>query len=87
MLILTRKLNQSIMVGHNIEIIITEIKGDSVKIGIKAPRDIVVHRREVYDSIMAENISASRSRVIDLQKLGKIIQPNNQAADSSEKED
>ena len=83
MLILTRKLNQSIMVGHDIEIIVTEIKGDSVKIGIKAPRSIVVHRREVYDSIMAENINASRSKMVDLEKLGRIIQTGNPSSDSN----
>ena len=84
MLILTRKLNQSIMVGHDIEIIVTEIKGDSVKIGIKAPRSIAVHRREVYDSIMAENINASRSKMVDLEKLGKIIQTGQRSPNSAE---
>ncbi|MBC7075357.1 MAG: carbon storage regulator CsrA [Syntrophomonadaceae bacterium] len=58
MLILTRKVNEAIMIGDQIEIMVVEVSGDQVKLGIKAPRDIPVYREEVYDSIRRENVSA-----------------------------
>jgi carbon storage regulator len=58
-LILTRKLNESIIIGDNIEITITAIEGDQVKLGIKAPKQIDVHRKEIYDAIQTENSAAS----------------------------
>ena len=50
MLVLTRKTNQSIMIGDDIEITILSVSGDKVRIGIEAPRDISVFRQEVYES-------------------------------------
>ncbi|MEK5272021.1 carbon storage regulator CsrA [Aeribacillus sp. FSL K6-8394] len=67
MLILTRKLNESIIIGDNIEITITAIEGDQVKLGIKAPKQIDVHRKEIYDAIQTENSAASRTD-LDLLK-------------------
>lgn len=58
MLILSRKMNQKILVGDNIEITIIEIKGDQVKIGINAPREVKVFREEVYTEIQQENKAA-----------------------------
>lgn len=55
MLILTRKRNERIMIGDNIEIIVVDIKGEQVQLGINAPREIPVHRREVYEAIVREN--------------------------------
>lgn len=54
MLVLTRKTNQRIVIGDDIEITIVEISGSQVRIGITAPRDVRVHRREVYDAKLAE---------------------------------
>ncbi len=51
MLVLSRKKNESIMVGDGIEIFIVEIRGDKVRLGIEAPKEVPVHRREVYDAI------------------------------------
>lgn len=59
MLILSRKPGESVVIGENIHIRILEIRGESVKIGIEAPRDTAVHRREVYDAILEENRAAS----------------------------
>ena len=70
MLVLTRKNNESIIIGDNIEISIVDITPTSVRLGIKAPSSISVHRKEVFDLIQAENIIASKSEVFDLSELG-----------------
>jgi carbon storage regulator len=54
-LILSRKKNESIMIGVDIRITVTEIRGDKVRIGVAAPRHIVVHRQEIYEAIQKEN--------------------------------
>jgi carbon storage regulator len=51
MLVLARKLNESIMIGDDIEVVVIDIKGDQVKLGIKAPKKITVHRKEIYQEI------------------------------------
>ncbi len=61
MLVLTRKEDESIMIGDNIEIKVLEIRENQVKIGIEAPRSIPVHRKEVYLSIKAENEEAAKA--------------------------
>ena len=59
MLILSRKTNQKILIGNDIEINIIEVRGEQVKIGIKAPQEIQVFRQELYKEIQAENKSAT----------------------------
>ena len=56
MLVLARRLNESIMIGDEIEVVVIDIKGDQVKLGIKAPRKVTVHRKEIYQEIKQENI-------------------------------
>ena len=61
MLVLTRKSNQSIMIGDDIEVSVLSIMGEKVRIGIQAPRDIPVFRKEVYLEIQQENVAAGAS--------------------------
>ncbi|MGM0607895.1 MAG: carbon storage regulator CsrA [Candidatus Muiribacteriota bacterium] len=63
MLVLTRKKNESIIIGDNVEVVIVDIKGDQIKIGINAPKNVSVHRKEVYEEIQRENIIAAKTTV------------------------
>lgn len=54
MLVLTRKFDEEIVIGDNVVVKVIEIRGDKVRLGIEAPKDIPVHRREVYDAIERE---------------------------------
>ncbi len=59
MLVLTRKLNEAIKIGDDIELKVIAIDGDQVKLGISAPKQIEVHRKEVYQAIQQENSEAA----------------------------
>ena len=69
MLIITRKKGESLMIGDDIEIIISKIDDGSVKIGIKAPRDIEILRKELYEEVEQENKEAMN---IDISMLSNI---------------
>jgi len=73
MLVLDRKVNQSIMIG-NIEVVVTEVRGEHVKIGIQAPRCVPVHRKEVYEVIRSQNIKAAGSAAVDLNEIQTLLQ-------------
>jgi carbon storage regulator len=75
MLVLARRLNESIMIGDDIEVVIIDIKGDQVKLGIRAPKRVTVHRKEIYDEIRKENIAAMDSKVKpeELRKISEIF--------------
>jgi len=60
-LVLTRKIDESITIGHSITISVLEVKGNQVKLGVKAPKDVPINRTEVYEKIMSENIKASEA--------------------------
>jgi len=51
MLVLTRRINESIVINDDISVLVVEIRGDRVRLGIEAPKDVVVHRKEVYEAI------------------------------------
>ena len=61
MLVLSRKLNQAIMVGDDIRIVVVSVDRDQVKLGIEAPRSIAVHRSEIYEEIQRQNQAAASS--------------------------
>lgn len=73
MLILDRKENQSIMIGEEIEVTVISVKGDHAKIGINAPKDIKVYRKELYDEIQKANIAASKVKVDSLKEINKLF--------------
>jgi carbon storage regulator len=95
MLVLSRKLNQSIMIGDDVEIIIVSVDREQVKLGIKAPREIAVHRSEVYQEIQRANETAAatvvettdgataNTAVLRSASLGK-QQKNNEEPESEE---
>jgi carbon storage regulator len=72
-LILTRKLGESINIGEDIKISVLGIHGRQVRIGIDAPMDVVVHREEIYVKIQEENRKASKSISSDLKGMVKLI--------------
>ncbi|WP_017756444.1 carbon storage regulator CsrA [Calidifontibacillus oryziterrae] len=74
MLVLSRKKNQSIQIGEDIELTILSIEGDQVKIGINAPKQIEIHRKEIYLAIQEENSQASEVSIDQLKNLSMQIQ-------------
>lgn len=72
MLALARKVNQSIVIGNDIEVTILEIKGDQIKIGISAPKNVPIYRKEIYTQIQEENKSAVQE--VDLEKIRNLFE-------------
>ena len=58
MLVLSRKKNESIVINNDITIVVVEIRGDKVRLGVEAPKEVPVHRREVYDAIRRNDVAA-----------------------------
>ena len=79
MLVLTRKSNQSIMIGDDIEVSVLSIMGEKVRIGIQAPRDIPVFRKEVYLEIQQENVAAGASARAEVDDALKRLSTNRSA--------
>ncbi len=71
MLVLSRHRDESIMIGDEIVVTIVDIRGDKVRLGIDAPKDIPVHRQEVYDAIQRENQKASQVGLNETRDVGK----------------
>jgi len=72
MLVLSRQRDETIMIGDDIEVTVVDIRGDKVRLGINAPKEISVHRKEVYDAIKKENKAAAQVKPEDLSGLGKL---------------
>ncbi|MEM8944423.1 MAG: carbon storage regulator CsrA [Planctomycetota bacterium] len=77
MLVLSRQRDESIIIGDNVVITVVDVRGDKVKLGIDAPKEISVHRREVYEAIQRENRQAALLKPDDSKLLG----PNSGAAE------
>lgn len=70
MLALTRKAGQSIVIGEIIEVTVVEISGEHVKLAVQAPREVPIHRKEIYEQIQAENrAAASLPAEMNVQEL------------------
>ncbi len=71
MLVLSRTRDETIMVGDDIEITVVDVRGDKVRLGIKAPTTIPVHRKEVYEAIKTENTNAA---TLSVDQMAQVIQ-------------
>ncbi len=65
MLVLSRKQDEKIIIGDNISLMVISIQGDKVRLGIEAPKDVSIHRQEVYDAIQRKNFEAEQGSVSD----------------------
>lgn len=72
MLVLSRMRDETIMIGDDIEVTVVDIRGDKIRLGINAPKEVSVHRKEVYDAIHRENRAASQVKPQDPAGLGRI---------------
>lgn len=70
MLVLSRQRDESIIIGDNVVVTIVDVRGDKVRLGIDAPVEIPVHRREVYEAIQRENKKASQIDTNDARRVG-----------------
>jgi carbon storage regulator len=68
-LVLTREVGQSIVIGNNIRITVVQVRGDQARIGIDAPREVPVHRLEVFEELQGANTSAAGTGTADLDVL------------------
>jgi len=71
MLVLTRKIGESIAIDDDIKIVVVSVKGKQVRLGIEAPRDTKIHREEVYIAIQDANKAAAESSIPNLKSLAK----------------
>lgn len=77
MLVLTRRANQSIMIGDEVVVTVLEIRGDQVRLGIRAPRTVAVHREEVFAELARSNQAAASSTSAAIEGLRQLPRPKN----------
>ena len=75
MLVLTRKLNESVIIGDTVAVTVLAIEGDQIKLGITAPKHVAVHRQEVYEQIKEANVEAAQSSSADISPVAKLLPP------------
>ena len=75
MLVLSRQRDQSVMIGEDTEVRVIDVRGDKVRLGFVAPRDVSVHRKEVYEAIRRENQAAAQVQPQDVKDVVPKPQP------------
>lgn len=75
MLVLTRKLGESIAIDDHIKIRVVQIKGKQVRLGIEAPKDTKIHREEVYQAIQTQNQESAASQTDAARAVAKLLKP------------
>jgi carbon storage regulator len=81
MLVLTRRIGESLVIGDEVVIRVLDVKGDVVRIGVDAPRHVQIHRQEVYEAVMAANRAAAASSDAGLSALQDAVQQRRPGAD------
>ncbi len=76
MLVLTRKLGESIAIDNNIKITVVQVKGKQVRIGIEAPEDTKIHRQEVYTAIQEQNRTSAQTSPQSVRHISKLFKTN-----------
>jgi carbon storage regulator len=74
-LVLTRRAGESVVIGDDIRVTVVEVRGDVVRLGIDAPRDVKVHREEVHRAVSEANAAAAAASDDDIQRLAAALQP------------
>ncbi len=74
MLVLTRRANQSIIIGDDVVVTVLEVRGDQVRIGITAPRNVTVHREEVYKQLHDANVEAASVEIVSEKISSSVTQ-------------
>ena len=73
----SRKVDDSVIIGDDlerqIEVLVVSVKGEAVRVGVKAPRDVQVHRQEVFELIERENIAAAQAAPVDTRRLQQLL--------------
>ncbi|RAV17403.1 carbon storage regulator CsrA [Paenibacillus contaminans] len=76
MLVLSRKKGESIVIAGNIELVVLGTEGDNVRLGIKAPKDVEVYRKELFQAIQEQNVAAASNNRIDPMRISKLFKKN-----------
>lgn len=82
MLVLTRKVGEAISIGDDVKIVVMQVKGKQVRLGIKASASTIVHREEVYQRIQEENELASQVSGVNLSSVSKMVNPKGVSLDN-----
>jgi len=76
MLVLGRRTGENIRIGDDIKVIVLEVRGGQIKLGIEAPLDVQVHREEIYERIQRQNRRAAGTTPTDLQEAARLLRQN-----------
>ena len=79
MLVLTRRSGESVMIGDDVVITVLEVRGDVIRLGIRAPRDIQVHREEIYRELQASNREAASPTADAVKVFADLIRPTDKS--------